>query len=280
MSNVDIVLFTCEGRENLAVQTIDSFQQFITEASGRVILCADGRVDQTVADYLAPDLVVQNYERGGYVRNILNALGVIESEFFFWLEDDWELADSVSLSSLYDVLSTHDSWAQIRLSKNAPLRDSASELESNLYESPTGFSANPCLCRTQPIRRLLIEAVNANKSQDEVTNEHDVANFESFLVRRLPEEGYMCTVLDPGDTPTVRHRGYLESTKRQWHTLSSADGDSDYVPRSGDPPSNLHRIKMFAKLTARLGTLATRQFWDRSAYDLAFRIMNVDRERL
>jgi hypothetical protein len=279
MPNVDFVLFTCEGREHLATQTIDSFQKFISEADGRVILCADGKIDRKVADRLAPNLVVQNYTRRGYVQNILNALRVIESEFFFWLEDDWELRDPVSLSSLHDVLSAHDDWAQLRLSKNAPLRDSASELEPNLYKSPAGFSANPCLCRTRPIRRLLAEAVNAEESIDDV-NDNDLANFESYLVRRLPEEGYTCTVLDPGDSPTVRHKGYLESTKRQWHTFSSVDGDLKPIHQINEKPSLLQRTAMAARLFARFGSLAARQFWDRSAYDLAFRVTAVDKDRL
>ncbi len=269
LTPVDRLIFSCEGREHLLDGTMQSFAAACPYRFHRTILAIDGQLNPGVVTGIRPDRLVQNPQRQGYIHNILNALSLVESEYFFWLEDDWQFATSVELDSLIALLEAHPDWVQIRLSKTAPLtpEEQQTELVPGMFESYHGFSANPCLCRTAAVQAAFAALLHNPRSQD--------VGFEEFLGEWFRQNHWICAVRDPGTTPEVGHTGYLESTPRQWHMTASLDGQvQEYVSgmRHVAFPSFAQRLWMAAKLIKTCCQVAVCLFWRRADYDLAFRI--------
>lgn len=273
---VTLVIFSCEGREHLLSQTLDSLKKACEYNFSQCILALDGNVDYNYSTKnINPDKVVHNYRRLGYINSILNALSIIETEYFFWLEDDWIFSKEIDINYLVELLNKNSHWVQIRLSKTAPLTQEEKETElcEGVFNSIYGFSANPSLFRTELVKegfKVLQEA-----SRDERVG------FENFLSEWCTNKGIICAVLDPHQEAMVSHNGYLESTPRQWHMTASLDGKTEkYLSGMGyvAPPSFWRKCLMFYKLTKAFLGISTRQFWSRSAYDLAFRIIAVSKD--
>ncbi|MEI6429391.1 MAG: hypothetical protein WCO45_13570 [Pseudanabaena sp. ELA607] len=274
-SNITLIVFACEGREHLLPATIESLRKSCDYLFNPVILAIDGDYSNEAITVVKPDLIVQNYDRKGYVQNIINALNLIETEFFFWLEDDWEFTKPVDLNYLLDLLRKNPDWVQIRLSKTAPLTndEKAINLFDDIYGSIYGFSANPCVCRTELVKLGLKALQEAEKDK--------YTGFETFLSEWYAAQKLTCAVLDPKDSVPIIHSGYLESTPRQWHMTASLDEKTnEYLSPMGHipEPSFLRRLLMFFRLLSASLSLSIRQFWSRSSYDLSFRILSVIKE--
>src|SRR5579864_4515423 len=153
-SNVELVIMTCEGRERLLERTLRSFESRCPFVFSRRILGVDGQVADSTMDVARADVVVQSRARRGYVRNILQVLRQLEGDYFFWLEDDWTFARPLRIDTLQALLASDPRWAQLRLSKTAPLTSAerARSLAPGVFESICGFSANPSLNRTAVVR--------------------------------------------------------------------------------------------------------------------------------
>ena len=267
---VDLVITACEGREHLLGPTLDSFAAKCPFIFARRILALDGRVSPEAIERAAPDVVVQNWRRRGYVSSIQNLLGQVQADTFFWLEDDWAFERAVDLSSLHAILTRHSDWVQIRLSKVAPLADAerARPLSEGMYESAYGFSANPSINRTAHLRRGFA-ALAAAPHEGRVS-------FEEFLSDWFAKERLTCVVKDPGEKAPIAHSGFLESTPRQFHMLSALhESPTRYVSGMPIDAPLWRRVAMFIRLFARFGALAIRQFGSDAAYELAFRVVHV-----
>jgi hypothetical protein len=273
-TQVTLVFFSCEGREHLLSQTIESFTKTFDYGFSKRILVLDGNVDYKSIHQLNPDKIVQNCKRLGYIHSIINAIKLIDTEYFFWLEDDWLFSQKINIASLIEHLQQNLDWVQIRLSKTGPLTQEEKKivLAEEIFESIYGFSANPCICRTELIQEGF-KALQEN-SRDETVG------FENYLSQWVRERSLICAVLDPGEAAMVTHSGYLESTPRQWHMTASLDGKTDeYLSAMGHvaPPSFWQKCSMIYKLASAFSVIAIRQFWSRAAYDLAFRIVAVSK---
>src|ERR1039457_2626347 len=88
---LNVLVFTCEGREHLLQKTWASFAPRLEGIKHRLILAIDGHVSPEASAIIRPNVVVQNYQRQGYIQSILNAISIIDSELFLWLEDDWQI---------------------------------------------------------------------------------------------------------------------------------------------------------------------------------------------
>ena len=90
-----------------------------------------------------------------------------------------------------------------------------------------------------------------------------------------------CAVLDPDDSVSIIHSGYLETTPRQWHMTASLDKKTDkYLSPMGHTPepSFLQRLLMFFRFLSASLFLSIRQFGSRASYDISFRILTVIEE--
>lgn len=266
---LNVVIFTCEGREHLLGRMYESFGPVLRGIPHKRILAVDGTISPAAIQSVAPDVVVQNYQRRGYIHSIINALALVDSELFLWLEDDWKIAGNLDITSAAASLNAHPDWLQIRWSKTAPLKPEDTVILPGIHHSSDGFSANPCLCRTALVRQGFEFLRQAPKG-----NSLGVDGFENVLTRWTQEREWVCAVMPPGDEPTVKHLGDLESTGRQWHMTSSVEQKPEaHLFNFGQPPSFLRRLWMVYRLSRVLVSLGWRQLWANSAYEFAFRIV-------
>lgn len=267
---ISLVFFTCEGREYLLYNTYNSFKKACDHSFSKVILAIDGKVNSSIIDHVQPDVVVQSPMRKGYINNILQALNVIETPYFFWLEDDWNFNASVKLVPFIDLLETNNHWLQIIYSKFGPLPDEIKQkpLQDNLYETPFGFSANPCVCKTAFIKEGFDELLKAPKG-----GKLGEDGFENFLTKHFVKTGMISVIQDPVDHTMISHEGYLESTPRNWHMTNSVEQKAEEHLLTLPAPSAGRKLLMALRLTALLPKLAIKQLISNEVYELCFRIL-------
>jgi hypothetical protein len=267
---VSLVIFTCEGREHLLLNTLQSFYKQCAFKFDKIILAIDGQIDPKVIATVNPDAIIQHYQRHGYVHSIAKCLKVIDTAYFFWLEDDWTFNRPVDVPALLADLKKNDDWAEIVYSKFGPLSDDfkVHPLRNNLYKTTFGFSANPSLCNTKHLQSAFSLLTIAQKG-DKLGED----GFENFLSKTFDKQNIKCVIIDPIDHLPISHEGFLESTPRKWHMTNSLESKPTahllYIPK----PSVYRRIKMIIKLFIALLTLSIKQLFNNKAYELCFRII-------
>ena len=85
---VDLLIFTCNDREHLLQKSYTSFKNACNYKFNKVILAIDGQIDDAVITQIQPDTIIQHPTRQGYVNSIAKTLKLINTPYFFWLEDD------------------------------------------------------------------------------------------------------------------------------------------------------------------------------------------------
>lgn len=267
---INLVVFTCEGREHLLYNTIQSFKQCCTYQFSKIILAIDGQVSKEVIKYVNPNVIIQSPQRKGYVNNILQALPLISTEYFFWLEDDWKFNKPIHLNTLAGELEKHASWAQIVYSKNGPLSTEmrSNPLSADLYKSSYGFSANPCLCQTLLVNEAFHQLVKAPKG-DKLGED----GFENFLSNYFEQQGTICAIHDPVEGTIIEHAGYLESTPRNWHMTNSINQKTPKYLSTMPHPPVWRRMAMALRLLVAFPALIVTQFTNNEVYELCFRIL-------
>ncbi|MDB5086967.1 MAG: hypothetical protein JWR09_961 [Mucilaginibacter sp.] len=278
MNKVSLVIFTCEGRGHLLERTFQSFKNACNYEFAHVILAVDGVIDASVIDWISPDLVVYGYKRKGYVHSIKNTLVNIKTPYFFWLEDDWSFNEKINVDHYTTLLEKNADWAEVAYSKYGPLQDDfkVDKLGENLYANIYGYTANPGFNRTAFIKEGFEQMENAQKM-----NGVKEIGFENFLTAYLGNERMKCILIDPVDHISIAHEGYLESTPRNWHMLSSLDKKTEKHLLTIPEPSLARRLFMLLKLTKACVSLGIRQLWQNEIYDLCFRIiaLNISTKR-
>lgn len=267
---IDLVIFTCQGRENLLLKSYASFKSLCNYEFDKTILAIDGPVDDSIIASINPDLVIYNTQRRGYVNNIVQALKMVTSPFFFWLEDDWNFNQQIDLNYLSSQLQNNADWAEIILSKFGPLSAEmkVSPLAGNLYQSIYGFSANPALCNSNHIQTAFI-ALQAAPKGDKLGED----GFENFLTKKFAVENIKCVILDPVDGVSLSHEGDLESTPRNWHMTNSLATKTKAHLLTLPPPSFTQRCYMMLKLFKTFSMLSVKQLTNNKVYEYCFRVI-------
>ena len=269
-SLVSLVIFTCEGREHLLQKCFKSFVSHANFQFSKIILAVDGKIDQLVIKEIEPDIIVQSYLRKGYVNSISGTLKVIDTPYFFWLEDDWDFRSALQIATFLSKLQQNLNWAQIIYSKYGPLDNDLKHLplENNLFETPFGFSANPCLCNTNLVRSAFCDLAVAPKGD---TLGED--GFENFLTKTFATNNIKCVIHDPVDHLIVSHEGYLESTPRNWHMTNSLNNKTQKHLLTVPEPSLVRKTWMFFKLAILFLKISFSQFFSNKIYEFCFRII-------
>ncbi|HEY9003106.1 MAG TPA: hypothetical protein VIM89_17245 [Mucilaginibacter sp.] len=270
-SPVTLVIFTCEGREHLLYNTFNSFKSSCNYPFFRTVLAIDGKINPEVIDHIQPDVVIQSPVRKGYVNNIVQALPAIDSEYFFWLEDDWKFHENIDVAHYLNIINEHPNWAEIFFSKFGPLEPDfkVNPLGDHLYKTTFGFSANPGICNTRHIRsafELLIKSPKGDKLGED--------GFENFLSKQFEKEGIVCAIIDPVDHETISHEGYLESSSRKWHMTNSLEQKDLKHQMAITQPQLWRRIMMIFKLFTTFFRLAFKQLVNDEVYEFCFRIIS------
>ncbi len=269
LNDVTLIIFTCEGREFLLNRTIQSFKEKCPFTFSKTIMGIDGTISPDAIAIVSPDVIVQSTARKGYVNNIVNTLKLIDTPYFFWLEDDWTFSKPIDLERYLNAISANSEWAEIYMSKFGPLNteQKAINLTGNFYQSPE-FSANPCLCNAHYIKQAFADLINAPKGETLGTD-----GFENYLTRTFKANSLKCVIDDPVDYTPISHEGYLESTPRSWHMTNSLEKKNEKHLLIIPSPSMARKLFMIVKLflaTAKLGFL---QLFSDKTYEYCFRII-------
>ncbi len=274
MSDISLVIFTCENREHLLIKTAQSFSTACQYKFQKVILAIDGKIDPSAISQINPDVIIQYAQRRGYAHSISKALKIIDTPYFFWLEDDWAFHREIDPGFFVDTLVDHPDWAEIVLSKDGPLTAElkAHTLVNNLYQTPFGFSANPCFCNTKHLQsafKLLEDSPKGDKLGED--------GFENFLSATFEKQNLKCVIIDPVDHLIISHEGYLESTPRNWHMTNSLDEKTKAHLLTIPAPSVLRKLLMIFKLVIAFFKLAISQLFNNKVYELCFRIIAMSK---
>lgn len=275
MDKISLVIFTCSDREHLLKRTYDSFLASCDYKFDQVILAIDGVIDESAIAYINPDLVVNGYQRKGYVVSIKNTLINVKGDYFFWLEDDWNFNIKIDVPGYINLLKKHPDWAQVIYSKYGPLTDEfkLNKVDDNLFENKNGFSTNPGFNRTQFVRDGYNNLDQSRKQYSDKEWGH-----EDLIKFYLGEKGLKYVLIDPVDHTSISHEGYLESTPRNWHMISSLDETKKEHQHlmAVPPPPFARRVYMVLKLLVAFISIAFRQLWNDEVYDLSFRIIALN----
>lgn len=274
-NEITLVVFTCEGREHLILKTINSFKAYCDISFNKTVIAIDGDFNFSSLSSISPDLLIQFPKRNGYVNSINSILKNIDTNYFFWLEDDWTFHQPLNLANKFNLLKNHDDWAELVFSKYGTLEDKykGNPINNNLYLSPFGFSANPCLCNTKHIKEAFTSMTFANKGS--VLGED---GFENYLTKYFDKRGIKCVIEDPQEGSVITHEGDLESTPREWHMTSSLEHKSDTYLAVFPKPSIARKIKTLIKLWIVFFKLSISQFYNRKIYDYSFRIIMTSKK--
>lgn len=277
MNNVNLVIFTCEGREHLLKETYDSFQKNCDFSFDKKILAIDGQIEPAIIFYIQPDIIIQSFERQGYVNNIKNALSILTGKYFFWLEDDWHFPYQFSINNLIKPILDDESVIQVVLSKNNTDEVGFKKFNTEYYITNTGFSANPCLCQTNLVKKGFLELSNFTKNNPTI-----VTGFENYLTLFMEKLTLKTLYKLHNDKAFVSHSGYLESSPREYHMINSLNNTKKYITGLGINVklSILNKISMFFKLVFLSLYLAIGQIFSRRIYDFSFRIYRAYKSTL
>jgi hypothetical protein len=273
---VSLVVFTCEGREHLLLKSFESFSGACEDDFAYKILVIDGKINQVAIDLVSPDMIIQSTLRRGYVNSIITALKNIETDYFFWLEDDFLFNQKVPLDYMLNTMVKDKSWAGIFLSRTAPLTITEKKIHlfDNLYVPDFGFSVSPTLCKTEHIKNAFTAMIA--HTQDESTK---YISFEPFIDEFFIQNELKYAIIDPGSISHIKHFGDLESTAREYHMINSIS--IPIKPVHKEYISGLQRTTtinlynkagMFIKLYISVFYLSIKLFFERESYDFAFRI--------
>ena len=274
---VTLVYFSCEGREHLLARTAEALERHQSFPFRDKILAFDGPLAPgfSVAD-LGVKKVVNNVVRAGYVPSIQSALSLITTPYFFWQEDDCRFLRGFDLDNLVRQLEANPDWTQVGWGggEKFPEDEKIFPLHrENMYETAYGFSARPALCRTEDLREAFAMKEGKNINVDQA--------FEEYLRDWLKLKSKRSVSIDPGEVSIYAHEGQLESVDRGLIQMkSSATTDSEkYISGLGHHklPSLVRRIKNLCNLIGSTFRLANDQFYDLRRYDVAWRVVNVER---
>lgn len=271
---VSLLLFTCSGREHLLPKAYSSFVDKCDYGFDKIVIGIDGSINTIALNTIPYDLIVQSSTRRGYVQNITNSLNVIDTDYFFWLEDDWLFNEKVEIDSYIDKLKNNHNWVQIRMSKNGPINVSKAVHLFDSYFISENFSANPSLNRTAFVKRGFdfLYSIPAGEVEG-------VDGFEDVLSKYFHQNKYVCVIDNPIHPQPIFHDGYMESTDRKWHMTASISNKGDLVSSSRNSikaTTYFNKIGLAVKLIILLVTIIVKTLLgSERAYDFGFRIVHA-----
>ena len=215
---VTAVLTSC-GRQDLLERTLDSFLAFNSFPLEQIIVVEDGPVGTNAALMRKfkhhPIVWLGTNWRVGQIDAIDCAYALVDTEFIFHLEDDWEFYSSGFIEKSIPVLDARPECFEVLIRaiddiNGHPLLPDIESVAGIAYRRLTlgylgswhGFSFNPGLRRTADYRRIGSYGEHVGHGRFRPTNaEADL----SLLYRNL---GFYCVILSDNDgRGYVRHLG-------------------------------------------------------------------------
>jgi hypothetical protein len=275
-NDITLVVFTCQGREHLLHQSFESFKKKSDYVFSKIVLAIDGQIAPSAIETVHPEVIVQSFERRGYVHNMITALKQVDTDYFFWLEDDFLFHNSVPVKYMLETMKQNTDWAGIFLSRTVPLNESEKQkhLFADFYVPHFGYSASPTLCNTKYLKEAVNALIKFPKSEQSA-----LYSFETFFDDYFKQNHLQYALLDPGNELQVSHQGQLESTAREYIMINSIDTNESLIEKkyiSGfgaeKKISFKNKAGLFLKLWLATAALGFRLWSAREAYDFAFRV--------
>lgn len=259
-----LVIFSCEGREHLMRETYKSATEKIKYDFEKVIVSHDGQGGGWAVENISPDVFLQSPDRKGYVPSIRRAIKHIETEYFFWLEEDWKFRKNILLEKYLKEIDKRRNASQLLFLKRAPTNeDIKDKIKKDIYISGVGFSANPGINRTSHISKAIFdECIDATKNIEHHVQKWADKNSKKFLVA-ADKKG-----------PYVEHLGSIEATGGSWHTMGG-EKKTEKVSIWDKEGSLLERLKMIPRLVVRMTYIACVQLLYPRAHSLSWRLTNA-----
>jgi glycosyltransferase involved in cell wall biosynthesis len=167
MKNVTVVITTC-NRTDLLERTLVSFFKFNTYPISRVIIVEDSGVKQNfnIVRQLVPCelIIIENEQNLGQIASIDHAYSLVNTDYIFHCEEDWEFYEGGFIEKSFEILETNEKIFTVWLrshtdTKNhAIIKDQSYALANddhyyllNQFHKKVwcGFTFNPGLRRTK-----------------------------------------------------------------------------------------------------------------------------------
>lgn len=263
MANIDIVIFSCSGREQLLYRTLKTIHSDLLTSEKRIVLSIDGPFEMRSIESFPIHLVVQSRSRLGYIASICRALALVQTQHFLWLEDDWDLSciRQQHLHEASSLLDTRMEFVQVRWPKDE--RTNGASLTEAIRVSTAGFSANPNFARTSAMLALFGELQNARAAGKSLPAN---LGFETFCTDTMSRLQLHSATFDFTRTGTVQHLGEFESTDRKWHYV----GQHQYSETAA-----INRVSLLPRFLYSAARVAATIPFSRRMSEIAFRFVHL-----
>tara|TARA_A100001015_G_scaffold237421_1_gene270014 strand:+ start:4611 stop:6725 length:2115 start_codon:yes stop_codon:yes gene_type:complete len=224
-NDVTMVLTSCNRPNELKI-TLQSFFKFNTYPLKKIIIIDDsgkkGCIDECLS-FIPSHVnktIIYNDKNIGQIKSIDKAYSLVETEFIFHCEDDWEFYDYGFIEKSMDILNSNENICLVWLRpyKNGILSQNGHPIDMNIVNNYRivsnnflnqwmGFSFNPGLRRLSDYKLIGHYSKfneidhNINIVNGELNIQAAYKKLNKFVVITLKEEGY------------VKHIGWNNSTQ-------------------------------------------------------------------
>ena len=227
MSEITVVLTSC-NRPNELKKTLQTFFKFNTYPIKKIIIIDDsgknGCIDEAIK--VIPNSIekqiIYNDQNIGQIKSIDKAYSLVETEYIFHCEDDWEFYDYGFIEKSLDILKCSNQifcvW--LREYKNFRVTDNGHPVNPTIHDNLfrlmsvfqertniwSGFTFNPGLRRTAHCQLLMPYA------QFIGAKECNVGGVEQALSHLYFNKGFRAAIT-LNENGSVKHIGWDNPTK-------------------------------------------------------------------
>lgn len=225
---VSVVLTSC-NRPNELYKTLASFFKYNTYPIQKIIIIDDSGVKNCIDHCLEcipiEREIIYNETNIGQIASIDKAYSLVDSEYIFHCEDDWEFYDYGFIEKSLEILQENDKIFTVWLREYNKFRvvqngqPVCPQIINNKYRilQPfkertniwSGFTFNPGLRRLTDCRLLMPYSSYKNSS------ECNCGGVEQALSNLYYKHGYVCAIT-LNDKGFVRHIGWDNPTIREY----------------------------------------------------------------
>jgi len=230
MKEITMVLTSCNRPNELQI-TLESFFKFNTYQIKKIIIIDDsgklGCIDECL--YLIPSNVekniIYNKENIGQISSIDKAYSLVDTEYIFHCEDDWEFYDYGFIEKSMEILSTNEKIYTIWLREyqNFKVVQNGQPVNPNIVNNThrilsvfkertntwSGFTFNPGLRRLKDCKLLM------PYSQYVGSNECNCGGVEQALSNLYYKKGFV-SAITLNEKGFIRHIGWDNPTIREY----------------------------------------------------------------
>lgn len=109
-----LAITSCERHDLLQV-TLDSFFAQVDIQPAKTIILEDSRETLCYVASQGPILLAENEVRLGQIKSCDRLMGMIETEWVFWCEDDWLFKEGNFISPSYEILAQYPEIVTVSL---------------------------------------------------------------------------------------------------------------------------------------------------------------------